>query len=100
MVVTPEVYMLLRGLSLAPRALFRSVANRSCVSSSECGNYWFKKIDDGRAEVGVTDAWMDAEVEGDVDSVAWNPSSSKLSLEWSGLICGEGDEVRDEQQRG
>ena len=32
-------------------------------------------------------------ITGDVDKVIWDPKASNLEIEWSGLICGEGDEL-------
>jgi hypothetical protein len=48
--------------------------------------------------VGVTDEWLEAQVRGSVDKVTVSSkdsssSASSLAIEWSGLICGEGDEL-------
>ena len=84
-----EIY---RGLG---KSMSRQFTSGKPLLLAKMPNHFWLRPDIGKGvTLGVREEWLDAHIGGDIDNVVVTcPSSSSVEIGWSGLICGEGDEL-------
>ena len=65
----------------------------SNVKEYSANNMYWKQQVGKSIYLGITEDYITEKILGDIDNISIDDSTESLNIEWSGLKCGEGDEL-------